>query len=355
MGHEVFLSAFWGLAGMVTQYDGITVLPGFGGNYCSPSLQQHARHINPDLVISLGDGWVLDAAVLAELPAALWLPSDCRPMSLVDRNVAEVSGARLIAMSRFGQQRFRDAGFDALYVPHAINFGVFRPPEDKAALRGKHGISEPAYVVGVNAANNDPFRKSLPEIMLAFAKFSCGHPDAVLALHTGIHQDGGQDLEAIAEQAGITDKCKIVNQYRYTSGLITAEDMAGWYGMIDVLCSPSHGEGFGLPIVEAMATGIPAITTKCSSMEELNPDGIQVDGEPFWNGTHRAWWIRPSIAGIWQALEQAYEQRHDVDPVKLRESVAQYEISAVAEQHMGPVVDALAEYMAARRSAPAIS
>jgi hypothetical protein len=100
-----------------------------------------------------------------------------------------------------------------------------------------------------------------------------------------------------------------------------------------------------------MAAGIPVITTKCSSMEELNPDGLQVDGEPFWNGVHRAWWIRPSITGMWQALEQAYEQRGDVDPVKLRESVSQYEVGNVAEKHMGPVVETLLERMAARRAA----
>jgi glycosyltransferase involved in cell wall biosynthesis len=350
MGHEVFLSAFWGLNGMVTQWDGITILPGFGGNYCSPSLQQHARHIGPDLVLSLGDIWVLDPAVIAELPAALWLPADCRPMSTADRNIAEASGPRLIAMSRFGQERFKAAGFHSHYVPHGISFETFKPPEDKAALRKKYGIAEPAYVIGVNAANNDPFRKALPEIMLAFAKFSAAHPDSVLALHTGVHQDGGQDLEAIAEHLGITDKCRVADQYRYASGLITAADMADWYGYCDVLCATSYGEGFCIPVVEAMASGVPVITTRCSAMEELNPDGWQVDGEPFWNGTHKAWWIRPSVAAIYRAFETAYDERGDADPVKLRESVAQYEVGAVAEQHMQPVVDTLLERMAARRA-----
>ena len=36
MGHEVFISVFWGLNGAPTQWDGITVLPGFGANYSSP-------------------------------------------------------------------------------------------------------------------------------------------------------------------------------------------------------------------------------------------------------------------------------------------------------------------------------
>ena len=52
-----------------------------------------------------------------------------------------------------------------------------------------------------------------------------------------------------------------------------------------------------------------------------------------------------------RALEEAYERRGEVDPVKLRESVAQYEVGRVAQEHMGPAVDVLLERMAARRSA----
>jgi len=85
-------------------------------------------------------------------------------------------------------------------------------------------------------------------------------------------------------------------------------------------------------------------------MEELNSDGIQVDGTPFYNGVHRAWWIRPDIRELAAAFEQAWEQRGDVDRVKLRESVAQYEVGRVAEEHMGPAVDELLSRMAARKT-----
>ena len=351
MGHEVVLSSFWGLSGTAMEWAGMPVLPGFGGAYCSPSLQQHARHVNPDLVVILGDMWVLDPNVLRELPVAHWLPSDCRPMSAEDRKVAEASSPELIAMSRFGQARFKAAGFSSHYVPHGIPMDVFRPPEDRAALRAAHGIGPDTFVVGVNAANNDAIRKAAPEMMLAFAKFLSFHPDSVLALHTGVHCDGGQDLEAVAENLGITDRCMIADQYRYTAGLISADDMRDWYGCIDVLCASTYAEGFGLPIIESMACGVPVITTDASSMTELNPDGIVVTGEPFWNGVHKGWWIRPSVAGMWRAFEQAYERRADVDPVKLRDSVAQYEVGRVAEEFMKPTVDTLLEKMAARKAA----
>ena len=354
MGHEVVISSFWGLTGCATQWNGLTVLPGFGSGYCSPSLQQHAKYMDPDLVITLGDVWVLDPNVLREIPVAHWLPADCRPMSTADRNVAEAAGSSLIAMSQFGQARFREAGFgNALYVPHGVDFGTWRIPADRAGLREAAGVGPDTFVVGVNCANNDAIRKAPAEMFLAFAKFLRSRPDSVMWLHTAVHCDGGQDLEFLAESLGITDRIKVVDQYRYSAGLIQPPDLAAWYGACDVMLASTYAEGFGLPIVEAKACGVPAITTRCSSMEELNPDGLQVDGEPFYNGVHKGWWIRPSISGMVAALEQAYEQRHDVDPVKLRESVAQYEVGRVAEEHMGPVVNELLGRMAARRPAAA--
>jgi len=234
---------------------------------------------------------------------------------------------------------------------HNCDMSVWRLPEDRDKLREAHGISPDTFVVGVNCANNDAIRKAPAEQMLAFAKFLRTRPDSLLWLHTGVHQDGGQDLEFMAESLGLTDRVRVVDQYRYAAGLIQPEDLADWYGMLDVLCSATYAEGFGLPIVEAKACGIPVITTRCSSMEELNSDGIQVDGTPFYNGVHRAWWIRPDIRELAAAFEQAWEQRGDVDRVKLRESVAGYSVDVVAETHMKPAVETLLERMAARRAA----
>ena len=76
---------------------------------------------------------------------------------------------------RFGHERFRRAGFALLYVPHGLDFGVWKPLPDKAGLRAKRGLDPDAFVIGVNAANNDAIRKAAPEMMLAFAKFHSSH------------------------------------------------------------------------------------------------------------------------------------------------------------------------------------
>lgn len=348
MGHEVIISAYWGLAGSPTQWNGVTVLPGFGQNYCSTSLHQHSKMVNPDLVITLGDVWVLDPNLLSELPIAHWLPSDCRPMSSADRAEVEASGAQLIAMSRFGEERFRTAGFDPVYVPHGIDMNLFSFPQDRDGLREMTGVEAGAFLIGINGANNDAIRKGLPEQMLAFAKFGKNHPDALLALHTGVHTDGGQDLEALAESLGITDRVRIVDQYRYSAGLVRPSEIADWYGMLDVLSCCSFGEGFGLPIIEAQACGTPVITTDASSMTELNPLGINVHGEPFWNGVHKGWWMKPDVSGIVAAYEEAYDKRNDTDHDKLREFAGNYSAPVVAKEYMKPAVDELLERMSRR-------
>ncbi len=345
MGHELSVSSYWGIQGGATQWNGIPVLPGFGSAYCSTSLQQHAKAFGPDLIITLGDVWVMDPGVLRELPVAHWLPVDCRPMSLADRNIVEQSGAQLIAMSRFGFERFATAGYDPLYVPHGIDTQAFRPLGNREELRASCNVGD-EFVIGINAANNDAIRKALPEQMLAFARFARKHDDAILTLHTGVRQDGGQDLEAVAENLGILDRVRVVDQYRYTAGQISPGDLNEWYNVIDVMAACAYGEGFGLPVVEAQAAGTPVITTRASSMEEVNPLGIQVDGDPFWNGVHKGWWVRPGIAQVADAFERAYSERPDRE--KLREFAMGYDADAVAEKYMRPAVEELLSRMARR-------
>lgn len=347
MGHDITISSYWGLQGAPTAWEGMTILPGFGNNYCSPSLGQHARMIQPDLVITLGDIWVMDPNILREIPIAHWLPVDCRPQSLADRACIEQSGAQLIAMSQWGRDRMQAAGYNPVYVPHGIKTDLFDISPQRDEIRETLDLTD-NFVIGCNAANNDAIRKAAPEIMLAFAKFQKEVPEAVLSLHTGVHQEGGQDLEAVAENLGIVDRVRVVDQYRYAAGLCSPEDLRDWYNVIDVLCAVSYGEGFGLPIIESQACGTPVITTDCSSMTELNPHGLSVDGEPFWNGVHKGWWTRPYIGKIYEAFKHSYENRSKVNREKLRDFALNYDLDAVAGKYMEPAVEELLERMKKR-------
>jgi glycosyltransferase involved in cell wall biosynthesis len=52
-------------------------------------------------------------------------------------------------------------------------------------------------------------------------------------------------------------------------GYVTAEELAGWYARATILAFPSLDEGFGMPVLEAMAAGTPVITSSRSALPEV--------------------------------------------------------------------------------------
>jgi glycosyltransferase involved in cell wall biosynthesis len=83
--------------------------------------------------------------------------------------------------------------------------------------------------------------------------------------------------------------------------------MAKWYAQLDLYSGASRGEGFGLPLVEAQACGVPVVTTDASAMTELSGPGWLVSGQPTWQKGHHSTWVTPDIGELWSAYEEAYD------------------------------------------------
>ena len=89
---------------------------------------------------------------------------------------------------------------------------------------------------------------------------------------------------------------------------VEEEKMAEIYGMMDCLVHPSYGEGFGLPVLEAMACGIPVIASKNSSLPEVVGDAgilVECDPEPYFT---REGWVhhRTKISALRDAMELVF-------------------------------------------------
>jgi glycosyltransferase involved in cell wall biosynthesis len=76
--------------------------------------------------------------------------------------------------------------------------------------------------------------------------------------------EAAETLDAIAESPA---RDRIV-----VTGYISDEDLAGWYAKASIFAFPSLDEGFGMPVIEAMAAGIPVITSRRSSLPEVAGD-----------------------------------------------------------------------------------
>jgi len=75
-GHDVTVSAFYGLRGQRMNIGDVDVLPGSDEQWGNDILLAHYDHYKPDVLFLLMDSWVLDVDVLKGAPVALWAPVD---------------------------------------------------------------------------------------------------------------------------------------------------------------------------------------------------------------------------------------------------------------------------------------
>lgn len=276
-------------------------------------IQNYEFH-QADLMITLCDvfGLLKSAKALAQVNVAHWFPVDCAPLGEADVTVLREGQGIPIAMSQHGQKVIRAEGADPLFVPHGVDTAVFSPGDRQPYRDTVPEISgDDTFVVGICAMNRDPHRKGLAEQMQAFSQFHARHPDSVLSLHTVPVANPGLNLMGMAARMGITHALAFPDQYLYDTGAISREQLATWYRGLDILSLCSYAEGFGLPLIEAQACGIPVVTTSGSSMRELCGTGWLVSGTPFWSNGNGAWWVRPDVSDIEQAYEAAWQAREN--------------------------------------------
>jgi glycosyltransferase involved in cell wall biosynthesis len=355
LGHELVISAFYGLQGAPLTWEGIPVIPGSApaDPYGAQLLGEHAARTAADVVITLGDIWVLGPEHLKGVPVCHWMPVDCDPLGKMDKDCLRMSGAPVLPMSRFGARLIADAlpGTPQFYVPHGIDTQVWKPSDARDEWRKILGLKG-RFAIGINAANKDGFRKGMFEQFAAFAILHRKHPDTVMLVHAMVREQHAIDLSAITEHLGIADAVSFVDQYPYVTGQVPVEHLVNWYSALDLYSNAALGEGFGLTVVEANSCGIPAVVTDCSSMPEVLGSGWAVGGERFWNPTHKAAWVKPSIEELAAVYELAYERGPSYQEKKAaaRESAMRYDVERVQAEFWKPCLDWLEPVMAERRA-----
>lgn len=274
-GHDVKIFAFYGQEGSPSvDEDGIVTLPRVQDGYGNDVIQAYADYHRADLVISLIDPFVMHPQIWGKLPWASWTPVDSEPVA--PANVRSLKAARwVIAMSKFGEKQLNEAGFDPIYVPHGVDTSIFKPG-DRGEARRKLGREweidlDGKYLVVANSLNvGVPPRKGFYEMLAAFKMFSDVHADALLYIHCESKGRFGVNMREIMTLVDL-DPAKVIfpTEQPYLSGFYTAHYLNDVYNAGDVFLHTSHGEGFGIPIVEAQAAGCPVIVPNFSAMTEL--------------------------------------------------------------------------------------
>lgn len=161
---------------------------------------------------------------------------------------------------------------------HVIPFGVDdaffeRPNESRNDTRRRLELPANAFVV-LHVGSVGP-RKNIPTVIEATATLRGAGVEAWLL------QVGGT---LSAEQREDVEKRGIA-RHAISVGEAVETDLRAAYHAADVLLFPSHYEGFGFPVLEAMASGLPVVTSGAGGLAEVAGDAAIVVGgretEPY--------------------------------------------------------------------------
>jgi len=143
-------------------------------------------------------------------------------------------------------------------VPHGVDHSRYHSDDagDGAAL-ARAGV-RPPYVVFVGTL--EP-RKDVPTLIRAFDRIAGARPDLSLVL-AGAPGWGAGAVGAAVAGAAHGDRVRM-------TGYLPEADLPALLRQAAAVAYPSLEEGFGLPVIEALACGAPVVTTSGTVMEEV--------------------------------------------------------------------------------------
>ncbi|MDQ3702124.1 MAG: glycosyltransferase family 4 protein [Chloroflexota bacterium] len=146
-------------------------------------------------------------------------------------------------------------------VPNAAG-PAFRPlPSEVALETARRYGAAPPFILYVGALEA---RKNVPTLLHAFARLRPHFPEVTLVIC-------GQPTWKFAEIPKTLAALDLASSVRFT-GFVADADLPALYNAAAVFCFPSFYEGFGLPVLEAMACGTPVVCSKASSLPEVAGD-----------------------------------------------------------------------------------
>lgn len=187
--------------------------------------------------------------------------------------IASRRAARLVVPSRATRDevvRLVGATTDQFVVAyHGVDRERFHPTstEDQARVRATLDIGSRAYIGFLGTL--EP-RKNVPALIRGWVAAVSERPDPpALVLAGGRGWDQAIDEAVESVPAHLTVR---------RTGFLPLEDLPAYLAGAQIVAYPSLGEGFGLPVLEAMACHAPVLTTRELSLPEVGGDAVAYCG-----------------------------------------------------------------------------
>jgi glycosyltransferase involved in cell wall biosynthesis len=145
-------------------------------------------------------------------------------------------------------------------VPNGVDYAVFNPPvgpEQRNEVRERYQLPH-RFILYFGSTRK---HKNVASLLQAYTRL----PERIRKTYHLVITNADESLKQIASESGM-------QQYIRFIGRVAASDKVAIYQMADLNLFLSLYEGFGLPVIEAMAAGVPVITSNTSSLPEVAAD-----------------------------------------------------------------------------------
>jgi glycosyltransferase involved in cell wall biosynthesis len=255
-----------GIGDINQHYDCIHI-PNMGG-YAFPS--DHMLH-SENLILGPSG---IDEVIYGEevfFDKSLWKrhkPLIKKEISRWPKHIEKISAVHVVTESELNEmnQYLKIPKEKMTIIPHGVNHDHFKPPKNKSETRKiilkKFNLKDQSYFIHVSEINYA--RKNLFRILDAFKKARDNKIPQKLILV-------GKTLPLISKK--IKDYDDVIQL-----GFVTDDELVSLIQGSDVIILPSIHEGFGMPLLEAMACGVPSIAMNNHAPPEVVEDsGLLVD------------------------------------------------------------------------------
>jgi len=188
----------------------------------------------------------------------------------------------IMTTSKFGAETVweRDPSIDVRTVYHGYDPDVFYPVNVESKIHGPDGGVKKdltdKFVVFMDSQNTH--RKNYPAALRGFAKFAQDKRDICLLMLTQPDETGEiwmntYDIKYLVRDLGLHDKVLIYANDIKRGQMLPDEELNRLYNLSDVYLSTARAEGFGLSVLQAMATETVCVAPDYASYSELLADG----------------------------------------------------------------------------------
>jgi glycosyltransferase involved in cell wall biosynthesis len=143
-------------------------------------------------------------------------------------------------------------------IPHGAGRAAVGDPVPEEVLRARHGLTATDRVVLCPAAkrphkNQEVLIRALPKL------------DGVVLILAGHPEPYEAQLRELAQSTGVADRVRFVDY-------VPDAELEGLYALASCVAFPTRGEGFGLPVAEAMLRGVPVACSSIPVLMEVGGD-----------------------------------------------------------------------------------